>query len=101
MAANEPTKRRGLLQFAISNLDSIGSIAKLLIPATVVGLLTGWAAWLAGLLQQYAPLSWVMAALVGALIVTAIVMGMAISRVWWVNTTLQKQFYQGEINLIL
>lgn len=95
MAGNEPPKGRGLLQFVISNLDSIGSIAKLLIPATLVGALTGWAAWFAGLLQQYAPLSWVVAGLVGALIVTAILMAMSISRLWWVNTTLQKQFYQG------
>jgi hypothetical protein len=55
-------------RFFLSSLDPIGTIIKLLVPATVVGVIAGWAAWATEILGQYAPLSWVAATLLGATI---------------------------------
>lgn len=61
------TKGRGVFGLLASNLDTIAATAKFLIPASFTGALVGWATWFAGLFQQYAPASWVIAAVLGAL----------------------------------
>jgi hypothetical protein len=66
MAANQ--NRSGLLGLIMSNLDTIGVVAKWLLPASFTGAVVGWATWFAGIFQQYAPASWIFATVIGALL---------------------------------
>lgn len=74
------TKRLGLLHFFAANLDTVAVVLKYLLPASLTGALVGWATWLAGLFQQYAPASWVIAGVLGALVGALIMLVAALAR---------------------
>jgi hypothetical protein len=78
MAAEQ--KRSGLLHFIAANLDTVAVILKYFLPASLTGALVGWATWVAGLFQQYAPASWVIAGILGALVGALIMLVAAFAR---------------------
>jgi hypothetical protein len=73
-------KRSGLLGVLASNLDTIAAVAKFLVPASFTGALVGWATWFAGIFQQYAPASYVVAGLIGALLGALIMLLTTVAR---------------------
>jgi hypothetical protein len=76
----ESRRKRGLFGMVASNLDTIAAVAKFVIPASFTGAVVGWATWFAGLFQQYAPASWVIAGVLGALCGSAIMLLAIITR---------------------
>lgn len=70
-----------------------------LLPATVggsalSGLLTAWAAHITAVLKPYAPLSWVLASLVGAMLFTMIVLGCAVGRDRFISGGIKRRLYE-------
>jgi hypothetical protein len=63
----EKRKQSGFLNLVLSNLDTVAALMKYAIPASFAGVAAGWATWVAGVLQQYAPASWMFAAILGGL----------------------------------
>ncbi|MBR0993805.1 hypothetical protein JQ580_24065 [Bradyrhizobium japonicum] len=76
----EPRKERGLFGLVASNLDTIAAVVKFVLPASFTGAVVGWATWFAGLFQQYAPASWVIAGVLGAWFGAGIIVLAAIAR---------------------
>lgn len=74
------TKGRGIFGLLESNLDTVAATAKFIIPASFTGAIVGWATWFAGLFQQYAPASWVIAAVLGAAVGALIILLAVLSR---------------------
>lgn len=68
MATDKQPRGRGIFGFIVANLDTIGTTLKLILPSTFTGAVMGWATWFTGLFNQYAPASWIFAAVAGALI---------------------------------
>jgi len=77
---SEGQKRSGVLGLITSNMDTILALAKVALPASFTGALVGLATWFAGLFQQFAPASWVIAGVLGALVGALIVFFIAVAR---------------------